>query len=155
MAKVYAFRWPVLKWPVTAAPLTLVGAILAGVMFVSCESRSPLAPSEAGITNVLWKLQSLQRTDSSEIGIQNPERFTVRLEETGGVYIRADCNSCGGSYRLIDRDFQLGVLGCTKAFCGSHSLDTEYLRALRSARVSVVRGLLRMDTADAVLVFAW
>jgi heat shock protein HslJ len=132
----------------------LFALILLGAMLVSCSGLSPVAPSQPVITNVLWKLSSFQRSDFPKIEIQNPEQFTVRFGEDGRVAIRADCNTCTGSYELSGQQLRLGVLACTRAYCGNDSLDTEYLRALDAATVSsTAEGALRITGPSVVLTF--
>lgn len=132
----------------------LLALILLGAMLVSCSGLNPVAPSQTVITNVFWKLYSFQRSDLPEIEIHNPEQFTVRFGDDGRVAIRADCNNCIGSYELTGQHLRLGVLACTRAYCGSDSLDTEYLRALESATAfSTAEGVLTIKAPGAVLTF--
>ena len=124
----------------------LLALLLLGAMVVSCSGTV--------ITNVFWKLSSFQRSDFPEIEIHNPEQFTVRFGDDGRVTIRADCNNCIGSYELTGQHLRLGVLACTRAYCGSDSLDTEYLRAFTPATAfSTAEGVLTIKAPGAVLTF--
>lgn len=132
----------------------LVIIIVSGTMVASCADRSPLAPSAALITDVLWKLHSFQRPDSLSTEIQDPARFTLRFGDEGRVTVRADCNTCVGRYELTGQILHVEALACTRAYCGSASLDTEYVRALESGgSVGVTEGVLTIAGVRAVLLF--
>lgn len=132
----------------------LLAPILLGVMLPSCSGLSPVAPSQTVITNVAWRLHSFQRSNFTKIEIQNHEQFTVWFGDDGRVAIRADCNNCVGSYDLTGQHLRLGLLACTRAYCGSQSLDTEYLSALESATAfSRAEGVLTIECSGALLTF--
>jgi heat shock protein HslJ len=105
------------------------------VVVMSACDESPAGPSE--IEGHSWFLTSIQRGDTS-VAVADPSHYTIRFEENGRVSVRSDCNSCSGSYSLGRPSATIGPLACTRAFCGSASLDTEYTRALETAR-SIVR----------------
>jgi heat shock protein HslJ len=128
--------------------------ILLGVMVISCGALSPVAPSRPAITNVTWKLHSLQRSNFPKIDIQNPERFTVSFDDDGRAAIRADCNRCVATYELAGQDLRLRGPACTRAYCGSDSLDTEYIRGLTSSPVfSAAQGVLTIESSGLLLTF--
>jgi heat shock protein HslJ len=85
------------------------------------------------VTDVEWRLESLQRPDGSILQ-PGPRRYTLRLEADGSVRVHSDCNSCFGGYSLSEANLTVGALGCTRAYCGDDSLDQPFVRALQSAR---------------------
>lgn len=140
------------KIPVRVKLLVII--IVSSTMVASCADRSPLAPSAALITDVLWKLRSFQRPDSSSTEIQDPEQFTLRFGHDGRITVRADCNTCFGRYELTGQVLHVDALACTRAYCGSASLDAEYVKALESGgSVGVTEGVLTIAGVRAVLLF--
>jgi heat shock protein HslJ len=127
--------------------------LLLGFAFVSC-SGGPTSPSETSITGITWKLRSIQRSGGPTINIPQPERFTLTFGEDLRVAMRADCNVCTGGYELTGSTLKLGLLACTKAYCGVDSPDTEFLKGLE-VPVSVSRsgGILKLSAGGTVLTF--
>lgn len=137
-----------------AAHCRLAALILLAALLVACGASSPVAPSQAPITNVLWRLSSFQRSGFPKIDIQDPEQFTARFAEDGRVAVGADCNVCAGRYELNGQQLRVGGLACTRAYCGRDSLDGDYLRALEPAMAfSTAGGVLTMTGPSAVLTF--
>lgn len=62
------------------------------------------------------------------MAVPSPDRFTLQFGDDGRLTMRADCNSCVGSYQLSATELRAGAVACTRAFCGSDSLDQEFLR---------------------------
>jgi heat shock protein HslJ len=57
------------------------------------------------------------------------------------VTVRADCNTCAGTYRADAGSLTIGPqLACTRAACPSAPLDQEYVTALAGATSYVVAG---------------
>jgi heat shock protein HslJ len=77
-----------------------------------------------------WRLVSLTRADRSTIVIPDPPRFTVRFGPDGRVAVRADCNVCSGSWSLEGGALLTSGLACTRAFCSSAPLDTQFVAVL-------------------------
>jgi heat shock protein HslJ len=102
------------------APLALLLALAA------CDD-APTDP--AGAIGVEWRLESLRRPDASAVTV-DPARYSLRLEAGGAARVRSDCNSCSGGYTLAGPVLAMGPLACTRAFCGTDSLDPEYPLAL-------------------------
>ena len=108
-------------------------ALAAAVFAVACgESTTGPGPGPGEILDVAWRLDVLQRADGSVVGPPAGD-FTLRFAEDGRVAVRADCNSCGGSYELSGARLSAGPLACTRVFCPSAPFDTEYVRILESA----------------------
>ena len=113
----------------TVKPVTTVLCLVA-VGLAGCRDADF---DPAHVTEVEWRLESLQRPDGSILQ-PGPRRYTLRLEADGSVRVRSDCNSCFGGYSLSDVNLTVGALGCTRAYCGDDSLDQPFVRALQAAR---------------------
>ena len=103
------------------------------LLLAACSALAGCAEEVAGPTDVQgeWRLQSVQHPDHSTTAIAEPARFTVRFEADGRLAVRADCNSCGGPYRLDEGALTTGPLACTRAFCVTTApLDTVFVSVL-------------------------
>jgi heat shock protein HslJ len=104
--------------------------IVAALMGGACND-SPVTPSD--LQGRTWRLVSLQRGTAPPTAIDDPSRYTIRLLEEGRVAVKSDCNTCGGPYSGGDSSISIGPLACTKVFCGTASLDQEFVTALEGA----------------------
>jgi heat shock protein HslJ len=104
---------------------------------IACD-ENPVGPS--GISNVTWKLESIERVGNPTITIPNPDQYTIRLEDNGQASLRADCNNCNGRYSLEGSSISISALACTRAFCSLASFDGNYTAALESVRSVTVSG---------------
>jgi len=111
-------------------PMLILGA-------VACDDN-PVAPTR--ISNITWKLESIERAGSPAISIPNPEQYTLRLEDNGQASLRADCNTCNGRYALDGSSISISAVACTRAFCSLASFDGNYTAALESIRAVAVSG---------------
>jgi heat shock protein HslJ len=128
---------------------------LTCLLFAACDEASPTAPSRSDLVNVNWRLQSLERQSGTTPSVPAPDRFTLRFGEDGRVSVRADCNSCSGSYELNGASLRIGMLACTRAFCGAESLDTEFLRVFEdTSSVAFVESRLFISRGGTRLTFA-
>jgi heat shock protein HslJ len=120
----------------------------------ACDEPSPTAPTAAELANLTWRLRSIQRADGTTVAVTAPDRYTLQFGDGGRLSVRADCNTCGGGYRLNGAEFLAGPLACTRAFCGPDSLDTEYLRVFDStASMVTADGALFVSRAGVRLTF--
>jgi heat shock protein HslJ len=87
-----------------------------------------------------WALVSLQREGSDPIVVQDPSRYTLRLEEDGRVAVKSDCNSCGGSYSISGSAVEFNTIACTKVACPGGSLDPDYALALEGPKTVSLDG---------------
>lgn len=117
--------------------------VSAGPLLVASCGESALGPSTV---QGEWRLVSLTRADQSTVVIPDPSRFTARFDEGGRAALRADCNTCNGSWSLADGTLAAGPFACTRAFCSSAPLDTQFAGILEGR--STARG------TDARLVLA-
>jgi heat shock protein HslJ len=116
--------------------LPLLVLILAFVA-TACD-ENPVGPT--AIKNVTWKLETIERAGAPTITIPDPEQYTLRLEDDGRARIRADCNTCGGSYSLDGGSLRISDVACTLIFCNLASFDGNYKAALEAIRSVSVNG---------------
>lgn len=110
--------------------VTLALALVV-VSALGCD-ESLTGPSE--LIGQTWRLVSIDRSGLPSLPAPSDRRFTIEFLDGGRLAVRADCNSCSGSYELSGSRFTVRPLACTRAFCGNDSLDTPFLQALADAR---------------------
>jgi heat shock protein HslJ len=103
---------------------------VTSIMASGCGDDVLTGPS--AVTGGLWKTQSLE-TPVLFVPIGKPENYTVEFRDSGALSVKADCNSCSGTYTISGESLTIGALACTRAFCGTASLDTAFLAVLTSA----------------------
>jgi heat shock protein HslJ len=90
-----------------------------------------------GVTDRLegppWRLRSLQRPDGAGVVLPTAV-FTAEFGADGRLGVRADCNSCGGGYVATDGRLEVTPLFCTRVFCPSAPVDTEFAATLEAGR---------------------
>lgn len=101
-------------------------------------NENPVSPSD--LKGATWRLVLIERAGTPLITVLDPSRYTIQFLENERVSVRADCNTCGGSYALTGTAFSTGALACTKAFCGATSLDGAFVEGLASARSLARKG---------------
>jgi heat shock protein HslJ len=97
----------------------------------ACD-ESPTRPSD--LIGERWRLTAIERAGLPVLSPPAGRQFTLEFMDAGRLGVRADCNSCGGSYELHGSNLTIRPLACTRAFCGTDSLDTPFLQALGEAR---------------------
>jgi heat shock protein HslJ len=96
-------------------------------------NESPTSPSD--LIGETWRLVEIERSGLPSIPAPTGREFTIEFLDAARISVRADCNSCSGTYELLDEArVTIQPLACTRAFCGNDSLDTLYLQALSEAR---------------------
>lgn len=96
-----------------------VVAALTGLPLLSC-SEGMTGPSD--LMGGEWRLQSMRLTSAAASFVpDDPSRFTVEFEADGAIGVRADCNSCGGSYSLRGSQLTVPGMACTLALCATPS----------------------------------
>lgn len=98
---------------------------LRRAMFVSLGALA-LASCNDGVTGPsdlmggVWRLQSMRLAGAaSSFMPEDPSRFTVEFKADGSIGVRADCNSCGGTYTLSGDQLSVPGMACTLALCAT------------------------------------
>lgn len=105
---------------------TLLAIVAAGALASSC-GEDIVGPSRL---RGEWRLVSLQRADHSATPVAATLRLTADFGEDDRLSLRADCNVCGGDYAVEGGALVAGPFACTRAFCPSAPLDTEFVGLL-------------------------
>ncbi|HQZ16479.1 MAG TPA: META domain-containing protein [Vicinamibacteria bacterium] len=102
----------------------------ASILASGCGEDVLTGPT--AVTGGVWKLQSLE-TPALFVPVGRPESYTVEFRDAAVLAVKADCNSCSGTYTISGSSLTIGALACTRAFCGEASLDTAFLAVLTNA----------------------
>jgi heat shock protein HslJ len=101
-----------------------------------------------------WQLVSLAQTGQAPVHVASPDRFTALFGQDGRVSLRADCNRCSGGYKAKGAGLIVGPMACTRAYCQSAPLDTQYAGLVSQAtKWSSAQGGLELSCDSGVLVF--
>jgi heat shock protein HslJ len=118
------------QFPATISASRLAALCLAALTVVSCDD-SLTAPSVANVVmGSSWTVDTIARTGTGAVAPPAPERFTLLFGTEGRVSVQADCNRCTGGYTVADGSVTIGALACTRAFCPSAPIDTDYVTIL-------------------------
>lgn len=108
--------------------------------------------AEAGLTGVVLEWDSFTDADGNTTAVENPENYTIILNEDGTFDVEADCNVGGGVYEFdpADGSVNLTVGRLTRALCPPDSLSDDFLANLEAAEsVSVGDdGVVTANLAD-------
>jgi heat shock protein HslJ len=86
-----------------------------------------------------WKWEGLISSVDS-IAIDQPERYTLELQNGGKALVRADCKRGQAVYKLDGRAIIIKVSPMTKVACPVGSFSERYLKALEAAVGQRIRG---------------
>lgn len=116
-------------------PVVFLG-IFSLLVFTSCNTVT--SPEELCQAQGVWRLTEF--SNGATISIPNPENYTLQFATGDSVSIRADCNVCNGSFETEGNNLSIGLLACTRAFCGPLSFFDQYTAALSTVSSFVRRG---------------
>ena len=86
-----------------------------------------------------WQWEGLV-SPAGRIEIEQPERYTLELQNGGKVVVRADCNRAQGSQKFDGRALSIRLTSMSKATCASGSLSNRFVTLLEAAAAQRVRG---------------
>jgi heat shock protein HslJ len=96
-----------------------------------CGSSGGTTPDTVPLqTGVEWQLETLAPPSGPPVLVNDPSLYTVRFNANGTLEARADCNRCGGAYRITGASMTIGPLGCTLAACPVPTLGDQFSAAL-------------------------
>ena len=120
----------------------------------SACGTSLTGPDPVAFEDVTWKLESLANADGTSVTIENPDAFTAFFANDDRLHVQADCNVCNGSFASEDASIAVSLLACTKAYCFSAPLDTDYTSVLQGVTtIAAGDGKLLLSSPDATLTF--
>jgi len=108
-----------------------------------------------GTTTGAWRWEGLI-SSVGQMQIEQPERYTLELQNGGKALVRADCNSGQASYKLDGRSITIKVYGMTKNACPTGSLSERFLKSLDTAIGQRLRGVnlfLDLPGEDGTMIF--
>jgi heat shock protein HslJ len=131
-------------WGALALPLVLGLSACAG------DPQGPVQPSPtAGIGSAgdggagsqstpslrgEWQLVSLQRAGQEAVDAPAGHRFSADFQADGRVGLVADCNRCSAGYTAGAESLEVGLMACTRAYCSTAPLDTDFAGLVSAAR---------------------
>jgi heat shock protein HslJ len=108
-----SIRNPFSGWALRAGAL----AALLGLSLVACREG---VTGASDVVGGVWRLSSMRLAGASSSFVpDDPSRFTVEFKADGTIGVRADCNSCGGSYALRGDRLTVPGMACTLALCAT------------------------------------
>ncbi len=128
------------------------------------EATAPTSPSSvASGSNTLttdqlagtWTLVSIQPAGQAEQAAPQGASYALTLAD-GRLSTRADCNVCGGAFKLSGDTLTAGpALACTRAACPTMAFENTYTTLLSGdSTVSLSGNGLVLSSARGVLRFA-
>ena len=102
------------------------------------------APTAVAITGSApaigtWRWEGMV-SSASRIDVDQPERYTLELQNGGKALVRADCNRGQAAYKLSGRAIAISVGGMSKTVCPAGSLSERFVKSLDAAVAQRVRG---------------
>jgi len=80
---------------------------LALITLLPAACSDSISTADFGPAGFLWKLQAFELTDGSQIGIAEPDSYTLLFDHGGTLVARADCNRCSGGHGFVGGLFRL------------------------------------------------
>lgn len=143
----------------------VVVASLASLAIGCSESTSaPTSPSSIGSGSSTltsdqlsgtWNVVSIQPAGQAEQAVPSGARYVLTFSD-GRLSTRADCNLCGGAFRLSGQTLTAGpALACTKAACPTMAFESQYTTLLSGeSTVTLTGNSLVLSSARGVLRFS-
>jgi heat shock protein HslJ len=100
-----------------------------------------------------WRLVSLQKTGQAMVTAPAGHIFSAVFTSEGRVNMTADCNRCFAEYSAAPGTIEVGLAGCTLAYCATAPLDTDFAGLVTAARQwSVSAEELTLSSEDGALI---
>ena len=103
-------------------------ATLTAVLFGPWPSAD--RPDMAAILDRDWQWQGSQHEDGVAVQPTDPGNYLLRLEQSGRVVLRVDCNRAMGAYHMLGAALTIQIGPMTRAACPTESLDAMFVRDL-------------------------
>jgi len=87
-----------------------------------------------------WQLVSLEKTAQQAVTPPVGRRFSADFRADGRVQMVADCNYCSSSYSAGAESLEVGFGACTRAYCMTAPLDTDFVGLVVGAKRWSVAG---------------
>jgi heat shock protein HslJ len=138
----------------------LIGA-LAAVPACTSAGSTPTAPSSSGnasseieaAAGTTWTLRSFTDAQGKPVSLPQGATFSIAFSD-GRLSIQSDCNRCTGSATLDANSLDVGLLACTRAYCSSEPVASQFEGTLQGRHTVAVQGTrLTLTSPRAVLGF--
>lgn len=96
---------------------------------VASTSPSAGQPAADGVVGIQWQWINTI-TPAETIEVQEPARYTLRLNADGRAEMRFDCNRGGGSYEMSENRISFGPMMSTRMACPPDSQDSVFMAQL-------------------------
>lgn len=87
-----------------------------------------------------WQLVSLQKAGQEAVALPAGHRFSADFQADGRVSLVADCNRCAAGYTAGAESLEVGLMACTRAYCSTAPVDTDFAGLVNAARRWSVTG---------------
>ncbi len=119
--------------------LLLKPAIFALALF--CTNTMALS-----ITGDVWEAFAFYTSSGRDL-LNNSNDYTVEFKTDGSASVKADCNSCNGSYTVNEDSISISIGLCTYMLCPDGSKGSIFIQALNGATT------YKKNTANSLFVF--
>jgi heat shock protein HslJ len=131
--------------PMLGLTLALAGCGLAGAnpgaaTTLPVAGVGGTAPQPSASLLGTWRASSLAPAGERAVVVAEPARFTAEFRADGTLSLLADCNRCSGGYTAAAGSLQTTPMACTRAYCSSAPLDTQFTALVGSATSWAVTG---------------
>lgn len=100
----------------------------------------------------VWRLLRLEKSGGPAVEVKTPDRFTADFGSDGRVELVADCNRCNSGYAASRGSLEVGLMACTRAYCSTAPLDTDFAGLVSGASAWSVEGSrLTLTSAEGTL----
>lgn len=146
---------------VSLAMLVVAPVLLLSACSASENGVNPLLPSAAvlqdGATSRptsaltgMWQMVSLQKAGQAQQPAPAGVQLTADFRTDGKVALKADCNVCNAGYEVgPDGQLKVGPMACTRAYCSSAPMDTDFAGLVGAAELASIKGDTLSLTSDA------
>jgi heat shock protein HslJ len=124
----------------------LLAVLGVSLVFTACGASGPDSVAGPSVTTAAsggtsqdgtalagtWKAVALVPAGAAAVAIGEPERFTVEFRD-GRLSLLADCNRCSGGYTAGAGTLSTTPFACTRAYCASAPVDTQFTALVSSA----------------------
>lgn len=99
-----------------------------------------------------WRLVRLETSGGDVVDVKTPDSFTANFGSEGRVDLKADCNRCNAGYAASRGGIEVGLMACTRAYCSTAPLDTDFAGLVSGAASWSVEGSkLTLTSAEGTL----
>lgn len=112
--------------------LVFIITTLLGCVSVAFSGEKDRIRDPQEIMGKTWQWISTV-TPVETVKVSDPARYTIRLDESGKVQARFDCNRGGGNYTISEGKITFGPMMSTSMACPEDTQDALFMRDLQKA----------------------